>query len=149
MSIGSEVIAPESERVFAEHTSISAQCHKTAARIAGFAYTARRSGCRKIPRKLMEGQQLLIGSVTPFSRCTKMVQVSRLCHSKPVKTGEIEGNQVRSKIAASCWLARGYVIFSCACGNGKNGFQDRRFQPLTHSSSFYLTDSINSHATSQ
>ena len=85
----------------------------------------------------MDERKLLIGTVTPSAHCSKTVQLSLLCHCKPVKTSEIEGNQVRSKIGASYWLARGYAVFSCACRNGKNGFQDRRIQPLCHSFTLY------------
>ena len=75
--------------------------------------------------------------MTHPARPLQNAQVSLFCHYRPVKISEIEGNQVRSKTAASYWLTRGYDLFSCACRNGKKGFQDRRFQPLTHSSVFY------------
>src|SRR5579863_7414974 len=77
-------------------------------------------------------------TVTRSARPLQNAQVSLFCHYRPVKTSEIEGNQVRSKTVASYWLARGYDLFSCACRNGKKGFQDRRIQPLCHSSIFIL-----------
>jgi hypothetical protein len=49
---------------------------------------------------------------------------------------------VRPKMAASYWLTRGYDLFSCACRNGKKGFQDRRLQPLGHSSVIIVPDSL-------
>jgi hypothetical protein len=77
--------------------------------------------------------------VTRYAGSLQNAQVSLFCHYRPVKISEIEGNQVRSKTAASYWLTRGYDLFSCACRNGKKGFQDRRIQPLCHSSVHYLT----------
>src|SRR5579863_9756902 len=82
---------------------------------------------------------LRTATVTRYARPLQNAQMSLFCHYEPVKNSEIEGNQVRLKTAASYWLTRGYDLFSCACRNGKKGFQDRRFQPLTHSSTVNLT----------
>src|ERR1700679_4350049 len=98
--------------------------------------------CRKKASKYLVVSGLRITTVTPSGRRLQNAQVSLFCHYRPVKTSEIEGNQVRSKTAASYWLTRGYDLFSCACRNGKKGFQDRRIQPLCHSSVFYLTVAV-------
>src|ERR1700679_1653107 len=100
--------------------------------------------CRKKASKYLVVSGLRITTVTPSGRRLQNAQVSLFCHYRPVKTSEIEGNQVRLKTAASCWLTRGYDLFSCACRNGKKGFQDRRIQPLCHSSVFYLTGRVQS-----
>lgn len=61
-------------------------------------------------------------TVTRYTRALQNTEVSLFCHYRPVKISEIEGNQVRSKTAASYWLTRGYDLFPCACRNGKKRF---------------------------
>jgi hypothetical protein len=95
--------------------------------------------CSKKASKYFLFSSLRVTTVTRYARPLQNAQVSLFCHYRPVKNSEIEGNQVRSKTAASYWLTRGYDLFSSACRNGKKGFQDRRIQPLCHSSAFYLT----------
>src|ERR1700728_2064880 len=94
--------------------------------------------CSKMESKYLFVSGLRRTTVTRSAQQLQNAQVSLFCHYRPVKISEIEGNQVRSKTAASDWLTRGYDLFSCACRNGKKGFQDRRIQPLCHSSSLIL-----------
>jgi hypothetical protein len=84
------------------------------------------SGINNNPRRF-------VNVVTVLTIPGKLPFLSLLCNESSSKPGEKAGNQVKFEMAASLWPERGFVDSTERAEVAEIAFQDRRFQPLTHS----------------